>query len=234
MNLEVFRNSDFGEVRVVVNEKTREPWFVAKDVVDILGLKNITETLKRVDVEDLTSVKLNSGGQMRDMKLINESGVYQIIFMSRKPEAKKFKRWVTSEVLPSIRKHGMYAKDELLDNPDLLLEVVTKLKDERDKRLEAEKQRDEVKTINNRLMFVNKTYTTTEIAKELGFKSAIQLNKKLAEMKIQYKQNGTWVLYSDYANLGYTVIKQEVLENGKTIYNRHWSQAGRDFILSLF
>ena len=85
------------------------PYFVAKDICDILELTNITESLKRVDGEDLTSVKLNSGGQMREMKIVNESGLYALILLSNKPEAKKFKKWITSEVLPSIRKTGQYS-----------------------------------------------------------------------------------------------------------------------------
>ena len=101
-----FNNNGFS-VRSLLVEG--EPWFVAKDVCKALGLSNVTETLKRVDLDDLSSVKLNSGGQLRNMKVINESGMYQIIFMSNKPQAKKFKKWVTSEVLPSIRKTGSYS-----------------------------------------------------------------------------------------------------------------------------
>ena len=81
---------------------------------------------------------------------------------------------------------------------------------------------------------MNKTYTMTEIAKELNLKSAVELNKLLAEKKVQYKVNGTWVLYSDYSNLGYEDIKQEVLDSGKVIYHRKITQMGRAFILGLF
>ena len=83
-------------------------------------------------------------------------------------------------------------------------------------------------------MHVNKTYTVTEIAKELGLKSAIQLNKILAEKKIQYQVNGTWVMYSKYSDLGYEEIKQEVLDSGRVIYHRRITQLGREFILQLF
>ena len=83
-------------------------------------------------------------------------------------------------------------------------------------------------------MHVNKTYTVTEIAKELGLRSATQLNKILAEKKIQYSVNGTWVMYSKYSNSGYEEIKQEVLDSGKVIYHRRITQIGREFILSLF
>lgn len=81
-------------------------------------------------------------------------------------------------------------------------------------------------------MHVNKTYTVTEIAKELGLRSAIELNKILGKMRIQYKINGTWVMYSDYSNLGYDEIKQEVLDNGKVIYHRRITQLGREFIIN--
>ena len=97
------------------------PYFVAKDVCDILELTNITESLKRVDVEDLTSVKLNSGGQDREMKIVNESGLYSLILFSNKPEAKKFKKWVTSEVLPSIRKTGKYEVQSKTDEELILI-----------------------------------------------------------------------------------------------------------------
>ena len=131
--------------------------------------------------------------------------------------AKRFKCWVTSEILPSIRKHGIYATDNVIDNilnnPDFGIQLLTKLKEERTARVEAERR-------NAILMHVNKTYTVTEIAKELGLKSAIQLNKILAEKKIQYQVNGTWVMYSKYSDLGYEEIKQEVLDSGRVIYHR--------------
>ena len=133
--------------------------------------------------------------------------------------------------MPAIRKHGIYATDKVIDdilnNPDFGIELLTKLKEERAARLVAEKK-------NAILMHVNKTYTMTEIAKELGLKSAIELNKLLAEKKIQYKVNETWVMYSQYSNLGYEEIKQEVLDNGKVIYHRKITQMGREFILNLF
>ena len=141
--------------------------------------------------------------------------------------AKKFQMWLATEVLPSMRKYGMYATDELLDNPDLLIAAATKLKEERAARLEAEKQRD-------KLVHQNKLYTTSEIAKELGLSSATKLNNLLSEKKIQYKQNKTWLLYSKYSELGLVSIKQDVLDNGKIIYDRKWTGKGRDFILNLF
>lgn len=178
-------------------------------------------------MEDKSDVAIHDGSQNRTMTIINESGLYSLILGSKLPSAKKFKKWVTSDVLPSIRKHGMYATDELINNPDLLIAAATKIKEERQARLEAEKLRD-------KLIHQNKLYTTSEIAKELGLKSANKLNQLLAEKKIQYKQNKTWLLYSKYADCGYVSIKQDILDNGHIIYDRKWSGAGRDFILNLF
>ena len=145
--------------------------------------------------------------------------------------AEKFQALVADEIIPSIRKNGIYATDnvidEILNNPDFGIELLTKLKQERQARVEAERK-------NAILTHVNKTYTMTEIAKELNLKSAIQLNKLLADKKIQYSVNGTWVLYSPYSSMGYEEIKQEILDNGKVIYHRRITQLGREFILQLF
>lgn len=230
--LEAFKNTEFGTVRVVMINEI--PWFVGKDVAEALGYSNTRDALIRhVDVEDKTSVVIPDGGSNYKSKItiINESGLYSLILSSKLETAKKFKKWVTSEVLPSIHKHGIYATDNVIDNilnnPDFGIELLTRLKEERAARAEAERK-------NAILMHVNKTYTITEIAKELGLKSAIQLNRILADKKIQYQVNGTWVMFSQYSNLGYEEIKQEVLDSGKVIYHRRITQMGREFILDLF
>ena len=225
--VQLFVNKEL-ELEVRAVEINGEGWLVGKDVAEVLGYSNSRDALSNhVDDEDKASVAIYDGRQNRNMTIINESGLYSLVLSSKLPGAKKFKRWVTSDVLPSIRKHGMYATDELLDNPDLLIAAATKLKEERAARLEAEKQRD-------KLVHQNKLYTTSEIAKELGLSSATKLNNLLSEKKIQYKQNKTWLLYSKYSELGLVSIKQEVLDNGKIIYDRKWTGKGRDFILNLF
>jgi len=112
-----------------------ETFWVLKDVCDVLGLSDTNKVTERLDADDLTRIKLVSGGQTREMYAINESGLYDVILRSDKPEARKFKRWVTHEVLPSIRKHGAYmtpAKlEELMNDPDAWITVLTALKDER-------------------------------------------------------------------------------------------------------
>ena len=228
-DLQIFQSSEFGTIRMMLVEGN--PYFVGKDVTEVLGYQNASKALAdHVDEEDkLNNESLSSIGQ-RGGWLINESGLYSLVLGSKLPSARRFKRWVTSEVLPSIRKHGMYATDSVIDdilnNPDFGIELLTKLKEERNARVEAEKK-------NAILMHVNKTYTMTEIAKELGMKSAIQLNKLLSKKKVQYQVNGTWVMYSRYSDMGYEEIKQEVLDNGKVIYHRRITQIGREFILNL-
>lgn len=162
---------------------------------------------------------------------IPENIFYRLAMKAKNEVAERFQAKVADEIIPSIRKHGIYATDKVIDdilnNPDFGIELLMKLKEERAARVEAERK-------NAILIHVNKTYTMTEIAKELNMKSAIQLNKLLAEKKIQYQVNGTWVFYSQYSNLGYEEIKQEILDNGKVIYHRKITQIGREFILSLF
>lgn len=213
--LQVFNSEEFGSVRTVMVDG--QPYFVGKDIAEILGYANPSKALAdHVDNEDkLNNESLSSLGQ-RGGWLINESGLYSLILTSKMENAKKFKHWVTSEVLPAIRKHGIYATDNVIDNilkdPDFGIKLLTELKEERQARIEAERK-------NAILTHVNKTYTMTEIAKELNMKSAAELNKELRDRHIQYKVNGTWVLYSEYSNRGYEDIKQEVLDNGKVIYD---------------
>lgn len=225
--IKVFENPMFGQIRMVMVDD--EPWFVAKDISDKLGYAQTSNMMKRIDDEDFKSSILD-GMNMKSL-LINESGLYSAIIGSKLPSAKQFKRWVTSEVLPSIRKHGAYATkdtiDKIISNPDYGIMLLQTLKEEREKREEAERR-------NAILTHVNKTYTMTEIAKELGLRSANELNRWLSDMHIQYKVNGTWVMYSDYSDKGYEDIKQEVLDSGKVVYHRKITQIGREFIISLF
>lgn len=130
--LQIFENPEFGSVRTV--EIDGEPWFVGKDVATALGYANTADAIqKHVDNDDKLESQIAISGQNRKIIVINESGLYSLVLSSKLPSAKKFKKWVTSEVLPSIRKHGMYAEDELLDNPDLLIKVAQALKEEREK-----------------------------------------------------------------------------------------------------
>lgn len=184
----------------------------------------------------LTDLKVVAGSCNGNYKgncpdFIPENIFYRLAMKAKNETAEKFQALVADEIIPSIRKNGIYATDnvidEILNNPDFGIELLTKLKKERQARVEAERK-------NAILTHVNKTYTMTEIAKELNLNSAIQLNKLLADRKIQYNVNGTWVLYSPYSSMGYEEIKQEILDSGKVIYHRRITQLGRKFILQLF
>ena len=222
--LQVFNNEEFGKVRVVmVNNK---PYAVANDVAIALGYKNPADAVRTHTKGSIKYRHLTNGGK-QEIKIIPEGDIYRLIMKSKLPAAEKFESWVMDEVLPTIRKHGMYATDELLNNPDLLIEVATKLKEERAARIAAEKER-------NKLIHQSKLYTSSEIAKELGMSSASKLNKFLEEKKVQYKLNNTWLLYSEYSESGLASIKQQILDNGHVIYDRRWTGKGRDFILDLY
>lgn len=151
--MQIFKNDNFGAIRTL--EISGEPWFVGKDVAEVLRYAETANMRKLLDEADYKEIDPQNGlfagfvqngitlepnKNIRRMLLINESGLYQAIFGSKLPTARAFKRWVTSEVLPSIRKHGLYATDELLDNPDLIIQMASKLKEEREARevLEAE------------------------------------------------------------------------------------------------
>lgn len=123
-------NYQENQVRTVF--KDGQPYFVAKDVCEILRLGNSRDAVSKLDEDEKGVEKVDTLGGLQEMTIINEGGLYTLIIRSNMPEAKPFRKWVTSEVLPSIRKFGMYAKDELLDNPDLLLDVISRYKAERE------------------------------------------------------------------------------------------------------
>ena len=149
-NIQIFENPEFGSIRTV--EINNEPWFVGKDVAEALGYANTRDALaKHVDDADKTSVAIrDSGSNYQSMaNVINESGVYSLIFGSKLPKAKEFKHWVTSEVLPAIRKHGGYLSpekiEEVLSDPDTIIKLATNLKEEQAKRREAEAKLEKAK-----------------------------------------------------------------------------------------
>lgn len=140
-SLKVFENPEFGNIRVLTIKN--EPYFVGKDVASVLGYKDTSDALKKhVDSDDKLTRRFADSGQNREMYIINESGLYSLILSSKLPTAKKFKRWVTSEVLPAIRKHGAYLTEqkveEILTNPDTIIKLATRLKEEREARKQAE------------------------------------------------------------------------------------------------
>lgn len=245
MNQPQIFNFEQNEVRtVLVND---EPYFVGKDVATALGFKDSNNALKQhVENEDKIIGCQNTTPSFKDKlgrnqypTLINESGVYDLIFGSNLPSAKKFKRWVTSEVLPAIRKHGMYATDELLNNPDLLIEVATKLKEERTLRLVAEQRVNELQPkadyYDNILNNPGLT-PVTAIAKNYGM-GAPTFNKLLHDLGVQYNQSGVWFLYSKHQDKGYTHTEpfDYVDSNGRSQVKvrTKWTTKGHIFLYQL-
>ena len=243
--LKIFENAEFGTVRAL--EIDGAPWFVGKDVTDILGYQNPSEALSdHVDDEDkLNSKTLSSLGQ-RGGWLINESGLYSLVLSSKLPAAKAFKRWVTSEVLPTIRRHGLYAIDDIIADPDLGIRALLALKAEREARKALEvdnKIKDQqIAELTPKASYYDlilqcpSLLTVTEIAKDYGL-SAKALNKMLHDHGVQFSQSGVWFLYSKYQSCGYTQTKTQNYSKpdgtqGARVHT-YWTQKGRLFLYDL-
>ena len=249
MKLEVYKNAEFGSIRTaLINEQI---FFVGKDVAEGLGYSNTKDALlTHVDKEDKTILQRSENTTFdipnRGLTIINESGLYSLILSSKMPKAKEFKRWVTSEVLPSIRKHGLYATDQLLNNPDLAIAAFTALKEEREKTkaLEARVaiQNQQIVEMKPKASYYDLVLQCKDlvaisvIAKDYGW-SAKRMNRYLNDKGIQFRQGSIWLLYQKYAEQGYTSTKTHSY-NGKdgTVHTRphtYWTQKGRLFIYSL-
>lgn len=230
------------EVRTVTIDD--EPYFVGKDVAEILGYAKARNAIaSHVDDEDKKDAPIQGTlGGTQTMTIINESGLYSLILSSKLPQAKEFKRWVTSEVLPTIRKHGMYAVDDLLDNPDMAIAAFQRLKEERQLRLQAQEevaQKNQIisemkpkATYYDLILQSDSLVAITVIAKDYG-KSARWLNTLLHELKVQYRQGNTWLLYQQYADRGYTQSKTHTIDAERSKMHTYWIQKGRLFIYDL-
>lgn len=239
----------------VINEQTvlgknfriygdfENPLFLAKDVAEWIEHSKVSIMLESVDDDEkikkicevnnsyFTSFKAR---KTQEMWFLTENGLYEVLMLSRKPIAKQFKKEV-KKILHQLRTKGGYITEkglgEILDNPNYLMELIN----ESGKRLVEMRKRAEIaENKNNLLMHSEKSYTITEIAKELGYNSAIEFNKLLHEDEIIFKQNGTWVPYSQYSKCGYFEIKQSILENEIVVYNLRVTQKGREFLLSRY
>ena len=242
MELQVYKNAEFGSVRTTTIGG--QPYFVGKDVAGILGYSNSRKALiDHVDEEDKGVTKCDTLGGKQDLVIINESGLYSLILSSKMPNAKKFKRWVTSEVLPAIRKHGLYATDDLIANPDLAIAAFSALKEEREKNKElmaavaiGQQQIAEMKpkaTYYDVVLKCRDAVNISVIAKDYGW-SAMRMNEYLHEKGIQFKQGDIWLLYQKYAPNGYTKTNTHIYEDSKGIkhtkVHTKWTQKGRLFI----
>lgn len=236
--LQVFENSEFGAIRGV--EINGESWLVGKDVAEQLGYADPNKAIAtHVDDEDKLNDKTASSLGQRGGWFINESGFYSLVLSSKMPKAKKFKHWVTSEVLPSIRKHGVYAVDEVLANPDILIGALQALKKEREEKAALQAQNTTqaklIQEMEPKVSYYDKILqgkslvSINTIAKDYGM-SAVAFNKQLHDFKIQYKQGNMWFLYQKYADNGYTQSKTYLVSDTVSKESTYWTQSGRKFL----
>lgn len=249
MNTEtqIFKYSEFGEIRIVCND-LGEPDFCLADVCFALGLRQ-NDVRKRLSKEVVSSHPLSTRGGIQHFTFVNEDGLYDTILESRKPEARKFRKWVTSEVLPSIRKNGAYMTQDTLSRalaePDFLIKLATNLKKEQDARKLAEaknmeqmalieEQKEIMTSLQKRQGFVDyilsddACVTITQIAKEYG-KGATWMNEFLHKNGVQFKRKGQWVLYTRYDKKNYMKSVTYNTDAGLKFHSL-WTQEGRLFI----
>ena len=238
--LQIFKNREFGEVRTLVINS--EPWFVGKDIAEALGygkgksLNNAVAT--HVDDEDKGVTEMMTPGGKQNLIIINESGLYSLVLSSKLPSAKKFKRWVTSEVLPALRKTGGYQLPEI-SYPQSLRLLADEI--EKNKKLELENsiQAQQINEMKPKADYCDKILsskslmTITQIAKDYGM-SGKAMNQILHDLNIQYKQSGQWLLYSRYQSKGYTSSETiDIKQNdGKVLVrlSTKWTQKGRLYL----
>ena len=243
----IFKNPAFGKIRTMVMEN-RQIGFVGKDVATVLGYKNTRDALsKHVDEEDKTTVAIRDTGSnyVSQSVLINESGLYSLILSSKLPQAKQFKHWVTSEVLPAIRKDGGYIATKTDDTPEeimaraLLIAKSTIDRLEQDKKQLTQQNRTlaaKAEHLDN-VMLCSQCYTMTQVAKDLDM-SVHELTSKLLEMHIIYRQSGQYMLYADLSRLGLAKNRtaEKDMKDG-TVKAFHpylvWTEKGRIFLHNL-
>lgn len=253
--IKIFNNPNFGEVRVAGTSD--EPMFCLADVCKILDIKQFRKERLTDDVISNQPI-IDSLGREQQALFVNEDGLFDVILDSRKPEAKQFRKWVTGEVLPSIRRSGGYIIAEAKDTPEeimaralMLAQHTLAKREERMRQLEADNeskrvtiniQTEEIKKVapkvnyyDDTLQSVN-TMTTTQVAKELGME-ANKLNEKLKTRGISYKQSGQWLLRAPYSNWGMHSTRTQTYTRsdgsmGTSVYTV-WTQRGRRFIHSL-
>lgn len=235
-NIRVFENPEFGNVRTTLIDG--EPWFVGKDITDILKYRNGSRDINRhIDEDDRQKMMIFDGNQMKETTVINESGMYALILGSKLPTAKKFKHWVTSEVLPAIRKHGAYMTDETLkralESPDFLIQLATELKNAQTELANAHYTIETMKpkaSYYDVILNCRDLVPTTVIAKDYGM-SARKFNRLLHDLKVQFKQGERWFLYAKWEGFGYTQSKTDLYNkpNGTQGCSTRmcWTQKGR-------
>jgi prophage antirepressor-like protein len=203
-DLQIFKNDTFGQVRIL--EKDNELWFVAKDVCDCLEIKNTTDALKRLDNDERSRFNL---GRQGETNIVNEYGLYNLVLSSRKPEAKEFKRWITHDVIPQIRKTGAYSMNIPKSLPEALRAYANEVESHNATKAIVAQQEQQiaefkpVKDYVDKILSSKSCLTITQIAADYGM-SAQELNKILHEAGLQRKVGDQWILYKQHMAKGFT------------------------------
>lgn len=232
-DLQTFTNNAFGAIRTI--NRDGKVYFCGRDVASALGYKDPTNAMKQHCKGVAIHHPLLTAGGIQQVRFVTEGDLYRLIFSSKLPAAQAFEAWVVDEVLPTIRRHGVYAVDELLSNDEFLEQAIVQLRAERAKRLTAEQALLEAAPKASYYDLVLQSaslLTTTEIAKDYGL-SAKRMNAILHEEGVQFRQSGRWFLYARYAEQGYTQSKTHEYDEGKTRTHMYWTQKGRLFIYDL-
>lgn len=246
-NIKIFNNEELGTIRIVGTSDA--PQFCLSDICKILGLQAAAVT-RRLEKDVISSHTLLTSGGFQVLNFVTEDGLYDVILDSRKPEAKRFRKWVTSEVLPSIRKHGAYMTKDALERaitePDFLIQLATTLKEEKAKRLEAEhickNQMLLIGELEKKVSYLDlilsstSTMTITQIAQDYGM-SGQRMNKLLHGLRIQYKVGEQWILYAEYKDKCYVSSETIHFMTNEgvpcTTLNTKWTQKGRLFLYDI-
>ncbi|HCW7744175.1 TPA: phage antirepressor KilAC domain-containing protein [Staphylococcus aureus] len=235
--LQRFQNSQFGDLEILTIEGKQ--WFPATEVAMTLGYSNprdaISRHVKRRGV--VNHDVIDSLGRKQNKKFIDEGNLYRLISRSKLPQAEQFEEWVFDEVLPAIRKHGIYATDNVIEqtlkDPDYIITVLTEYKKEKERNLLLQQEIGELKPKADYVDEILKstgTLATTQIAADYGI-SAQKLNKLLHEARLQRKVNKQWVLYSEHMGKSYTesdtiaIVRSDGRED--TVLQTRWTQKGR-------
>lgn len=231
--VKVFENEQFGQMRTTVRDDTI--WFVGKDVARALGYEKPTDAVrKKVDEDDRGVSKIETPSGTQEMTIINESGLYSLVLSSKLPTAKAFKRWITSEVIPSIRKTGGYIMgQEEMSDIELLSRAVLVAQNQIAQRDSRIAEMEPVVDFAQRCLLAEGAVTTTSIAKNYGL-SATKLNQLLKGLGVQYKVGNQWVLYSQYQDCGYTETRRTPIQkkDGEVVLVSEtlWTPKGIEFI----
>jgi prophage antirepressor-like protein len=241
LELQVFNQQEVLGKNFTIYGTAQEPLFLAKDVAEWIDHSDTQKMISSIDEDEKLMRTLFLSGQNRQAWFLTEDGLYEVLMQSRKPIAKQFKKQV-KEILKTIRKHGMYAVDDLLNNPDMAIAAFQRLKEERQLRLQAQEevaQKNQIiqelqpkATYYDLILQSESLVAISVIAKDYGM-SAKKLNNLLHELKVQFKQGSTWLLYQKYASKGYTQSKTHTIDAERSKMHTYWTQKGRLFIYDL-